>query len=235
MLTDPPYGIDYTDVRGRKIRNDKQKDKTFVSFLTQAFVAAAPTLRPGAAFYVWHAEMTKPAFVQALKAADLEPRQVLVWAKSAFVLGHQDYQWQHEPCLYGWKGGAAHHFVPERSHSTVLDDLPALSRMSKPELLSFAKELLDSPIPQDIIREDKPHVSDLHPTMKPVGLLWKLVRNSTKPGDNVLDPFLGSGSTLICCEQTGRSCFGLELDPHYCDVVIARWEALTGGKAKRAA
>lgn len=130
----------------------------------------------------------------------MQVRQTIIWNKSSFTLGRQDYQWKHEPCLYGWKDGDAHYFVHDRTLSTVWDF-------------------------------DKPSKSPEHPTMKPVALMSESILNSTKRGQVVLDPFGGSGSTLIACEQTGRACRMVELDPHYCDVIINRWESLTGEKA----
>ena len=115
-------------------------------------------------------------------------------------MGRQDYQWKHEPCLYGWKSGAIHHWYGDRKQTTVID-------------------------------YNKPVRNGEHPTMKPVGLFAYLIQNSTKEGDSVLDTFGGSGTTLIACEQLNRKCYMMELDPHYCDVIINRWETLTGRKA----
>lgn len=130
----------------------------------------------------------------------LQVRQELIWKKNTMVLGRQDYQWKHEPCLYGWKDGAAHNWYSNRSQTTVLEF-------------------------------DRPQRSEEHPTMKPVELFAYQIQNSTKKSDIVLDLFGGSGTTIIACEQTGRIGYCMELDAKYCDVIIKRYENLTGKKA----
>lgn len=115
-------------------------------------------------------------------------------------MGRQDYQWKHEPCLYGWKDGASHVWNSDRKQTTVID-------------------------------WDKPKVNDIHPTMKPVGLFEYLISNSSRIGDLVLDTFGGSGTSIIACEQDGRRCCTMELDPRYVDAIIKRWENFTGEKA----
>jgi site-specific DNA-methyltransferase (adenine-specific) len=132
----------------------------------------------------------------------LQVRQCLVWVKSVFVMGRQDYQWKHEPCIFGWADGAAHTWLSDRSQTTVLEF-------------------------------DKPARNADHPTTKPVDLFVYLIGNSCKKGGTILDPFAGSGTTLIAAEQTGRTAVLMELDPRYCDVIVSRFEALTGQKAQR--
>ena len=214
LLTDPPYNVAlgqhmrpselkqlHRRTDGLVIENDSWEDEdAFVQFLKSAFDNAMAALNPGAAFYIWHADNQRMNFLKACELAGMTIRECLVWAKNTFALGRQDYQWRHEPCLYGWKDGAAHNWYSDRKQSTVLEF-------------------------------DKPTANAEHPTMKPVGLMAYLIQNSTKRGDTVLDVFGGSGSTLIACEETGRKCLSMELDPHYCDVIIARWEELTGEKA----
>ena len=150
-------------------------------------------------------------------------------------MGRQDYQWKHEPCLYGWKSGRAHYFVDARTETTVLGDQEEINpkRMKKDELIQLVEEMLADRISTTIINEDRPARSEEHPTMKPIKLMARAIQNSSKPGWKVLDPFGGSGSTLIACEQLGRRCYMAELDPAYCDVIVDRWETFTGGKAKR--
>lgn len=203
LLTDPPYNVDYQGATKdkMKIANDNMSDVAFVGFLTSAFNCAIQAMRSGAAFYVWHADSKGFEFRTALKEVGLTLRETLIWVKNTIVLGRQDYQWQHEPCLYGWKDGAAHYFINDRSQSTV-------------------------------IFEDKPTRNDIHPTMKPVELMARLIKNSSKCEWLVLDLFGGSGSTLIACEQTGRKCYTMEFDPKYCDAILDRWEKLTGLKAE---
>lgn len=157
----------------------------------------------------------------------------LVWVKSHFVLGrNSDYQWMHEPCLYGWKAGAEHYFTDSRAEGTVIEDSKTkLSTLNKGELIALCERLMGMDKASTVIRADKPASADLHPTVKPQELLARLILNSSRPGENVLDLFGGSGSTMIASEQTGRNCYMVELDPHYCDVIIQRWEQFTGGKA----
>lgn len=205
LLTDPPYGVDYTGATkdALKIENDNLKGDAFTEFLTSAFEAADTVMKPGAAFYIWHANQKQVEFISACKQAGWDVRQVLIWAKNAFTLGRQDYQWQHEPCLYGWKGGAAHLWASDRKQSTIL-------------------------------QFDKPLRNAEHPTMKPVALFDYQMRNNTKHGQIVLDTFAGSGTTIIAAEQNGRTAYCMELDPRYVDVIVDRWEKFTGEKAKRA-
>lgn len=206
LLTDPPYNIDYEGKTkdALKIENDNwSSDDGFIRFLHYAFSASFGCMRPGAAFYVWYASTQSANFLEAAKISGMTVRQILVWAKNTFSLGRQDYQWRHEPCLYGWKDGAAHYFFDSRSETTVLEF-------------------------------DKPSRSEEHPTMKPVKLFAYLVRNSSRPGDLVLDPFAGSGTTVVACEQLKRRAAVMELDPHYASVIVERWERLTGKTAVRA-
>lgn len=200
-------------------------------FLRDAFAAADQVMKPGAAFYIWHAESGGSVFRTALIKVGWKLRQCLIWVKNGFVIGRQDYQWRHEPCLYGWKDGAAHYFTNDRTQSTVFDDKIDLKKLKKEEMLQLLQEVFSEKIPTTILYEDKPLRNDVHPTMKPVPLMGKLISNSTKAGETVLDLFGGSGSTMIACEQLGRSCCMMELDPKYCDVIIDRWETFTGEKA----
>ena len=156
--------------------------------------------------------------------------------KNSLVIGRQDYQWKHEPCLYGWKDGAGHYFAPTRKESTVFEDQINPKKMSKAELIEWANTIInEDETPTTVIHEDKPTRSELHPTMKPVKLMSRLIRNSSQEGETVLDTFGGSGSTLIACEQMNRRCYTMELDPKYAQTIIDRWEAFTGRKAHREA
>lgn len=236
LLTDPPYNVDYQGgtKEKMKIANDHMNDAAFVDFLTAAFNCAIQAMRPGAAFYVWHADSKGFEFRTALKEVGLTLRETLIWVKNALVLGRQDYQWRHEPCLYGWKDGAAHYFVDDRSQSTVIEDAGVdYRKLKKDELLKLVLQLTDVSVPNTVIYEDKPTKNDIHPTMKPVKLMARLIKNSTKQEQLVLDLFGGSGSTLIACEQINRKCFTMEYDPKYCDAILDRWEKLTGEEAER--
>ena len=202
LLTDPPYGINYTGKTkdALKIENDAKSDDDFISFLKLAFEAADSVMKPGAVFYIWHADSKAHIFRMACQMAGWEVRQVLIWVKNSMVLGRQDYQWKHEPCLYGWKEGAGHLWASDRKQTTVLEF-------------------------------DRPTANKEHPTMKPVALFDYQIKNNTKGGDIVLDLFAGSGTTVVACEQNGRRAYAMEYDPRYCDVIVKRWENLTGEKA----
>lgn len=202
LITDPPYGVDYTGKtkNALKIENDNKSDDEFIEFLHSAFEAADEVMKSGAVFYIWHAILKTYAFESACQQTQWEVRQVLIWVKNTLVMGRQDYQWKHEPCLYGWKEGAAHNWYNDRKQTTVLEF-------------------------------DRPTKNDLHPTMKPISLFDYQIKNSSKVGDRVLDLFGGSGTTIMACEQNGRTGFLMEYDPKYVDVIINRWEEFTGEKA----
>lgn len=206
-MTDPPYNVAlgqhdlHRRTDGLVIANDSwDNDEDFIEFLRSAFELGMDALKPGGAFYIWHADTQRMNFLKACERAGMTIRECLVWVKNVFTLGRQDYQWRHEPCLYGWKDGASHQWYSDRKQSTVLEF-------------------------------DKPSSNSEHPTMKPIPLIAYQIENSSKKGDLVLDMFGGSGSTLIACEKLGRKCVTMELDPHYCDVIISRWEEMTGQRA----
>ena len=223
IITDPPYNVDYEGGNGKKIQNDNMSDNKFLNFLTDAFRTMLGVLKNGGAFYIWHADSEGYNFRQAIKNCKGEIRQCLIWVKNSLVLGRQDYQWRHEPCLYGWKEGAGHYWEGRRDLSTVFDETRAdWSKMSKEQLLAELKRY-DQEVKTTIIYEDKPKKSDEHPTMKPVRLFERLMLNSSKAEDIVLDPFGGSGTTIITAAKTNRYARTMELDPHYCDVIRRRW------------
>lgn len=203
-ITDPPYNVAYEG--GTKdaltILNDEMDDDSFRDFLVNAFMAVDSVLKEGASFYIWHADSEGYNFRYAVKHCGWLMKQCLIWKKNAMVLGRQDYQWKHEPCLYGWKAGASHNWYSDRKQTTVLEF-------------------------------NKPNRNAEHPTMKPIELFAYQIQNSSRKGDIVLDSFGGSGTSIIACEQLNRKCYMMELDPHYCDVIVARWEKLTGKTAQK--
>ena len=211
LLTDPPYNVNlYGEAKprsrtdGLRVLNDHwESEDAFEDFLTGALAGCAGHMEPGAAFYLWHASMHAVSAYHACARSGLGVRQQLIWVKQSFILGRQDYQWQHEPCLYGWKPGAAHRWEGDRKQGTVL-------------------------------RFDRPVRSAEHPTMKPVKLFDYLIHNSSRPGDIVLDPFAGSGTTLAACEQSGRTAYVAELDPGYAAGIADRWRRLAGEEAAAA-
>lgn len=202
LVTDPPYNVDYQGGTSdqMKIQNDSMSDGAFREFLQEAFFCANSVMKPGAAFYIWHADSEGYNFRTACKEVGWTVRQCLIWNKNSLVMGRQDYQWKHEPRLYGWKDGAGHTWNSDRKQTTVIDF-------------------------------DRPKRNDIHPTMKPIGLFDYLIRNSSKNGELVLDTFGGSGTCIMACEQDGRRCCSMELDPRYVDAIIDRWETFTGEKA----
>lgn len=202
LLTDPPYNVAYEGKTKDKlkIKNDNMEDTAFRQFLCSAFSAANKVMKAGAVYYIWHSDSEGYNFRGACHDIGWQVREVLIWNKNSMVLGRQDYQWKHEPCLYGWKDGASHLWASDRKQTTVIDF-------------------------------NKPNKSDIHPTMKPVGLFDYQIQNNTKGGDIVLDLFNGSGTTIIACEQNGRKAYCMELDPKYVDAAIDRWEKFTGQKA----
>lgn len=146
-------------------------------------------------------------------------------------MGRQDYQWKHEPCLYGWKEGAAHYFIDSRRQTTVIEDAIDFEKLKKEEAIELLKQIFKDGISTTVIHENKPSTSELHPTMKPLKLLARLINNSSRENEIVLDVFGGSGSTLMACEQLNRKCYMMELDPFYVDTIIKRFEDYTGQKA----
>ncbi len=212
LVTDPPYNVEIVggnhsespSERKKKgnltIANDNMTNDEFHKFLYDVFVNAYTVLKDGASFYVWYASREVVNFQTSIEEAGLTVKQELIWNKNSLVMGRQDYQWKHEPCLYGWKETGSHNWYGDRKQTTIID-------------------------------WDRPSKNDLHPTMKPVGLFDYQIKNSSKKGDIVLDLFGGSGTTIIACEQSNRNCYMMEYDPKYVDVIIDRWETLTGNKA----
>lgn len=234
VVTDPPYNVAIENSQGMKIKNDNMAGDQFQEFLTEAFRSMNAALKKGGAFYIWFASREHINFETALKNNNLEVRQELIWNKNSLVLSRQDYQWKHEPCLYGWKDGEAHYFIDDRTQTTVIEDKrPEIKKMKKEQLVELLEEIYSDKISTTIINEDRPSVNDLHPTMKPIKLLARQIKNSSRMGEKVLDLFGGSGSTLITCEQLNRKCFMMEYDPVYVDVIIERWENFTGKKAEK--
>jgi len=234
-VTDPPYNVAYqggTD-EAMTIMNDSMDDVSFRQFLRDAFAVANNHLKPGGAFYIWHADSEGLNFRAAVKETGWLLKQSIIWVKNAIVLGRQDYQWKHEPCLYGWKDGASHYFVDNRSLATVIEeDEENLKEMTKSELISYIKTMQDTS-PTTVFYEDKPVRNDIHPTMKPLKLIARCVLNSSKKGDKILDSFNGGGSTLMVCEHSERIGYAMELDPVYVERTIKRWEEETGLTAEK--
>lgn len=234
VLTDPPYNVNLSaknDFLNRQdkgfriqkaIENDKLNEPQFKDFLKSVLVPTFSVSKAGAAYYIFYAQLNGDAFISALKEIGYKPHQCLVWVKNNFSLSPMDYKWAHEPIVYGWKDGSAHKFYGAMNLKTVLGQRRNPTQMDKKELVEYVK-LLELSLPSDVIYYDKPIRNAEHPTAKPVGLLQQLITNSSKREDVILDPFGGSGSTLIAAAKTGRTARLCEIDPHYCDVIRKRW------------
>lgn len=242
VWTDPPYNVAYESAAG-KIKNDDMSDGDFYNFLLGFYTAAFAWMKPGAAIYVAHADTEGLNFRAAFKSAGFKLSGCIVWRKNALVLGRSDYQWQHEPILYGWKPGSAHRWYGGRKQTTVMDlgeDSP-FQRLPGGQyqitvgdrvMIVGGAESVEEVVPS-VIKAERPRSSALHPTMKPVELIERMLRHNAITGDIVLDPFGGSGSTLIAADRLGMCARLVELDPKYADVIVSRWEAWSGRKAEK--
>lgn len=229
VWTDPPYNVDYHQGEAT-IKNDAMQDEEFYNLLCLSFLAMFKSTKLGGCIYIAHSESNGINFRNAMAASGWMQKQCLIWVKNAIVLGRQDYNWKHEPILYGWKPGASHYFCNDFTLHTIIDDDVDVQKMKAPELREVIKKLRNA-IATTVIREDKPHRSDLHPTMKPVALVEGMIRNSSRAGEIVLDGFGGGGSTLIASTKLGRKARIVEIDPVYADVIVRRWQDFTGQSA----
>lgn len=242
VWTDPPYNVAYSSKAG-KIANDDMSASAFLEFLRKAFTALIGVMKPGAAVYVAHADTEGLNFRAAFRDAGFKISGCLIWRKDALVLGRSDYQWQHEPILYGWKPGSAHRWYGGRKQTTIADlggspfaptaDGRWQVTIGDRVLIVAGDAKVEEVVPSVLV-EARPKRSALHPTMKPTALIERLLKNSARPGDLVYDPFGGSGSTLIAADRLGMSAVLTELDPAYCDVIVQRWQEYSGRQATRA-
>ena len=247
VFTDPPYGVSIGDknkmldeVGGetRRVKTNIKGDTLHTDELYKVLVNAFTLLRENCAedcsYYVTSPQGGELGLMMMMMMRDagLAVRHMLIWVKSspAFSMGRLDYDYRHEPIFYTWT--KKHNFVGGYDN-TVIDDNQRLEELSKEELKELVHALKGDGSTTAIYC-DKPLASRLHPTMKPLKLIQRFVYNSSQEGDVVADIFGGSGSTLIVCEKMKRKCLMMELDPHYCDVIIERWEQFTGKKAVRA-
>ena len=191
VVTDPPYNVNYEGSAG-KIKNDNMNTDKFYNFLLDAFSNMEKVMADDASIYVFHADTEGLNFRKAFNDAGFYLSGCCIWKKPSLVLGRSPYQWQHEPCLYGWKKKGKHQWYSGRRETTIWEF-------------------------------EKPKKNAEHPTMKPIALLAYPITNSSMSNTLILDPFGGSGSTLIACEQTDRSCYTIELDEKFCDVIVKRY------------
>ena len=243
IVTDPPYNVDYgrkvdrmneillNSAKNAHIANDNMTTEAFIRFLTDTFKVVAENTRPGGAIYCFHSDVRGENFMKAIRTNGFKVAQILVWVKNRFVLSMKDYNWQHELVIYGWKEGATHYFANWFDESTVIDDAKPqdFRKMSKADLQRAAEEMYFklNKIPTTVVRHEKPTDNADHPTMKPVSICGRFILNSSRPKDIVLDPFGGSGSTLIASDQLGRSARIMELETKHCATIIRRWEKAT--------
>jgi DNA modification methylase len=232
IFTDPPYNVNYEGGNGLKIENDDMTAGQFYQFLLDSFKNMLFVIEKGGAVYVTHADSEGRNFRSAFEDAGFLMKQCLIWVKNTMVLGRQDYQWQHEPILYGWKPGATHNWYGDYCKKTVIDDDIDLRKLSKQQLMTMINKYRNDEY-TSVVRFEKPSRSEKHPTMKPVDLIMHFIHNSSRHGEIILDLFGGSGSTLIAAQNTDRRCFMMELDPRYADVIIQRYEAKTKKPAKK--
>ena len=210
VFTDPPWNVNYGAVdkgnamgyKPRTIKNDFMGTEEFRDFMYNAFSCMSIASKPGAMTYVVMSAQEWGNAMLTLAQNDYHWSSTIIWNKDRLVLSRKDYHTKYEPIWYGWKEG--------ESRLCPLEDRKQ----------------------SDVWDFESPSRSDEHPTMKPVALVARAIQNSSHKGDAVLDLFGGSGTTLIACEQTGRKNFSMELDPKYVDVIVKRWENLTGEKAE---
>jgi len=238
VITDPPYGVSYKGGAKKEregIANDELDSEQLCGFLKAAFTAANGVCKRGAAFYIYLASGMMREFTNAVHAAGIEFRQLLIWRKQLPNLGWSNYLYQHEPCLYCNTPGAPVFWNGGRTEKTVfIDDTLDPKTMTEKELRkSLVEALRIIGKISDVIAEKMPDKSPLHPTTKPTKIYQRLLANSSRRGDILLDFFGGSGTAVIAAEETHRRARVIELDPHYCDVIAARWEDYTGLQAVR--
>lgn len=246
VWTDPPYGVAYVGGSGLRIKNDDLDGDALFDLLVGSFRNIAGVLRPGGPFYICSPSgQLETVFRLALERSGLGLRQGLIWAKDAFVLGRADYHGRHETILYGWQDGAMPPALPVMfpveagAKDKRLPESEALFLPDHETVLygwaeGAAHHWSGGRKQSSVWQYDRPRSSKDHPTMKPVPLVARGVVNSCPRGGLVFDPFGGSGSTMAACEQTGRRSASVELDPRYADVIISRWESISGGVAVKA-
>lgn len=264
---DPPYGVDYDPKDGnhQPIKNDDKTEDELIKLLSEIFKVAYAITEDKAAFYIWYAWATHKEFDYSIEAAGLIEKQCIIWSKPMLLMGHNDYQWAHEPCYYCAKDGQKPEFYGDRSQGTIwrvsyrtkevsamvigtgvvilegngnkifIAPKPPKNKKARTMRINQDQELY---IYKDDDQQDLWEIAQvpgkpIHPSQKPVEIPMRAIENSTKPGQIVWDGCLGSGSTLIAAEVTGRKCYGTEITQYYCDMIVKRWETMTGKKAIR--
>jgi DNA modification methylase len=213
MVTDPPYGVKLDQSWRDQALGDKalgQGNSNLVMNDDRSDWYDVWAIAPAQIAYVWHASSFTDVVMESLRKSNFEVRQQIIWNKSVMVMGRSAYHFKHEPCWYAVKKGCDANWKGDRKQTTVWDAAPPNHIMGGS-------------------KEDKTG----HPTQKPVILYEVPIQNHTEINDSLYEPFGGSGTAIIACEKTNRKCFMMELDPHYCAVIIERWQKYTGKKAER--
>lgn len=243
IWTDPPYNVNYESKLAGKIKNDAMSDAKFKEFLTSLMGQYFSIMKEGGAIYVAHADTEGRNFRNAFTDAGFKLSGCLIWRKDALVLGRSDFQWMHEPILYGWRPGAKHRWYGGRKQTTVAEWTGEL--VTKDADGRWVIQVGDRVLVVDgqatlemhegsVHFEPKPRRSAEHPTMKPVGLIEKHLKNNARTGDIAADGCAGSGSTLIAADRLGMYARVIELDPRFVDVIVRRWQDYTGRRAVHA-
>lgn len=255
--TDPPYNVDIGSKNksldradgGKRaktggIQNDKMADGDFRQFLLDMYAAVFSVLKPGAPIYVAHPDREAHNFRSTFEDAGFKFSSMVIWKKNVMVLGMSDYQPIHEPIIYGWKPGSAHRWYGGRKNTSVIDlgegspfvrmeDGRYQIKMGDSVLVVSADAMVEEH-PSSVLYEAKPAKSGLHPTQKPVALVERMLKQSARAGDIVIDAFGGSGSTMLAADRLGMSARLMELDPRFVDVIVKRWQDYTGRRAVHA-
>lgn len=238
LLTDPPYGVAYASKnsflnefdKGNRIQIEIENDSeneienefgSYSEFFAR-FLKAVPWAQKNVA-YIFMSGQELHSLRAALDMAGMTWGDYLIWIKNNHVLGRKDYNAKHEFIVYGWHGRHEHH---GRGGTTVIDEEPDPKKMGKEALVDYVADLREA-LRESVLRFDRPHRSEFHPTQKPVELLERLLRDGSETGEAVLDPFCGSGSTLLACERQRRHCYAVEKQPGYVAVILQRWSDAT--------
>lgn len=231
LFTDPPYNVNYKGSgtnTSQGIMNDKMEEEAFAMFLSDAFANVRKSVKDGGGMYIFHSPTTQRVFEEAMRLNGIDVVTQLIWNKPSAGLGMNAYRAKHEPFFYAGAKGQTPQFYGDRTNTSVID-----FHKTDEQLAKWAKQQKQAELEgrTTIWTMKRTPVQDyVHPTQKPVELIMYALHNSSKVDDIILDPFLGSGSTLIACEKTNRHCYGLELDPAFADVIVQRYVDYTNSK-----
>ena len=215
VFTDPPYNVNYKGTKFDEIMNDNQSEEDFIKFTLEFMNRIKENLKPGGVYYICSGYRSYPLFLYAIKTVDMMFANPIIWVKNNTSMGWNDYKCKHEMILAGKKRKR------EAKATPILYGWNKGKHYFKD--VSFEADVWEM--------KRKTGSGMIHPTQKPLGIINRALGNSSKPNDNVLDLFAGSGSTMIAAEMMRRNCYAMELDPKFCDVIKIRWENFTGGKA----